>query len=211
MKYLKLKQAVLGLFITSAFGACSTSEDAKPTPSIVTQTVTNLPADPTMNISTGQPQAPTGKFTLFSLKDNKIVSNLDSASTKWDIGFRGTTIIVNGGAVRTGQGGAAIATGLFEEIKNIAVNQVFNTDQSATALAIPTGSGLGWYNYNPANNWISPIAGKILLIRTAEGKFAKVEILSYYKDAPTTPSPTATARYFTFRYVYQANGTKKFE
>ncbi len=190
-------------------GACKKKEEAKPA-ILEVQIVSNLPADPTSNPSTGQPQPASGKFTLYSLRENTIVPNTDSTTNKWDIGFRGTTIIVNGGAIRAGQGGAFIFTGLFEDLKEIDANQTFSTDQSPTQLAIPTGSGNGWYNYNPQQNWISPIPGRVLVIRTGDGKFAKVEVLSYYKDAPTEPSFTAQARYYTFRYVYQPNGSKKF-
>ncbi|TAF98812.1 MAG: hypothetical protein EAZ44_10960 [Cytophagia bacterium] len=191
--------------------ACNKKND-EPTanPTLQTQTVSNLAADPTTNTGTGQPQPATGKFTLYSLANKAIVPNTDSTTNKWDIGFRGTTIIVNGGTIRTGQGGAYIFTGLFDELTTIPANQVFNTDQSTTQLAIATGSGMGWYNYNPAQNWISPIAGKILVIRTGDGKFAKVEILNYYRDSPSSPSPSAISRYYSFRYVYQPNGSLSF-
>jgi hypothetical protein len=191
------------LSLTTFLASCQKEEEQPaPAPTLEVRLTNNLPADATTPY--------TGKFTLYSLKDKAIVANADSASNKWDIGFRGTTIIVNGGAIRTGEGGAYIHTGLFEELKEIATAQTFNTDASATQLAIPTGSNNGWYNYNPANNWISPLAGKILVIRTGEGKFAKVEILSYYQDSPTTPSPTAKARYYSFRYVYQPDGSRTF-
>jgi hypothetical protein len=206
---ISLSVAVLAasFLFTSCKDETSTVEPAK---TLETKTVSNLAADPTVNAGTGQPQAATGKFTLFSFKNNAVVENKDSASNLWDIGFRGTTIIVNGGAIRSGQGGAYVYTGLFTDLKEVPANQVFSTDESSTALAITTGSGKGWYNYDGSNNWISPIAGKILVVRTGDGKYAKVEILSYYKDAPTTVSATAVARYFTFRYAYQSNGSKTF-
>lgn len=210
MNKLHFNFAIVAFATSFLFSSCSKDETVAPEKPLVAQTVRNLAADATINPTTGQPQAPTGKFTLFSFATNAVVANADSASTKWDIGFRGTTMIVNGGAVRKGQGGAYIFTGLFDELKEISATQAFATDETATALAITTGSGKGWYNYDAPNNWISPIAGKVLVIKTGDGKFAKVEILSYYKDAPAVPSPTAIARYFTFRYIYQANGSKKF-
>jgi hypothetical protein len=210
MNKLSLNFAMVALAASFLFSSCSKDETATPTQPLVAQTVKNLVADATVNATTGQPQAPTGKFTLFSFATNSVIANTDSATTKWDIGFRGTSIIINGGAVRIGQGGAYIHTGLFENLTEIPTTQTFNTDQTATNLAIPTGAGSGWYNYNAATNWISPIAGKVLVIRTGDGKFAKVEILSYYKDAPATPSPTAIARHYTFRYVYQKGGGRKF-
>lgn len=190
--------------------ACGNDENPQPVLPLEAVSVTNLAADPMTNSGTGQPPSATGKFTLFSLRDNAIVANSDSATNKWDIGFRATTIIINGGAIRSGQGGAYIFTGLFDDLVEIPESQVFNTDESITELAIPTGSGNGWFNYNFATNWISPIAGRVLVIRTGDGKYAKVEILSYYKDAPQSPDPAAVSRHYTFKYIYQPNGSKKF-
>ena len=58
---------------------------------------------------------------------------------------------------------------------------------------------------------ITPIAGVTLVIRTADGKYAKMQIISYYKDAPQLIDPNGQTRMYTFRYVYQPNGTKKFQ
>ncbi|MBK7652567.1 MAG: HmuY family protein [Flammeovirgaceae bacterium] len=72
-----------------------------------------------------------------------------------------------------------------------------------TNLAIHTGSGKGWYTYDGAGMVNKPTAGKIILVKTSENRYAKMEILSYYKDAPANPTFNNTARYYTFRYVYQ--------
>jgi hypothetical protein len=53
---------------------------------------------------------------------------------------------------------------------------------------------------------IMPIIGRTILVKTAEGKFAKVGIISYYKGAPEEV-PTEESSYFTFRYaIADANG-----
>lgn len=203
------------LLTTSAALMVACDKDGNPT---VTQpvrsaTVRNLPADPTTGVdpTTGQPLGTTGKFTLVNLRDSAIVANTDSATNQWDVGFRGTTLIVNGGAIRTGQGGAYIHTGTFEELTTVPTSATFAQDQSATNLAIPTGSGRGWYNYNQPANLITPIPGRVLVIRTGDGKYAKMEILSYYEGAPAQPNATIhQQRYYTFRYVYQPNGSTQF-
>jgi hypothetical protein len=63
---------------------------------------------------------------------------------------------------------------------------------------------------------LTAIPGRLLVIKTASGKYAKVEILNYYKGN-TTPLTTASdsikiynSRYYSFRYTYQADGTKTF-
>ncbi|XAZ82140.1 HmuY family protein (plasmid) [Fibrella sp. ES10-3-2-2] len=190
--------------------ACSKDQTTTVVP-VVAQTVKNLPADPAtgVNPTTGQAIGTTGKFTLYSLADNKTVANADSASTKWDIGFRGTTLIVNGGAIRAGKGGAYVQTGTFEALTTVPTSTTFAQDQSPTSLAITTGSGNGWYNYNSATNVIAPIPGRVLVIRTGDGKYAKLEILSYYQNAPATPDASSVQRYYTFRYVYQPDGSMK--
>ncbi|MGK0356595.1 MAG: hypothetical protein ACJATY_002244 [Spirosomataceae bacterium] len=85
------------------------------------------------------------------------------------------------------------------------------TADSDESLAVPTGSGNGWYNYNPQNNEVLPIAGKVLFIKTADGKFAKMEILGYYKDMPAIIDRSSQSRYYTFRYAYQPDGSRTFE
>ena len=188
--------------------SCSKDETAKIVP-VETKTFKNLAAAPTVNATTGQPQAPTSKFTLFSLRTGEVIANTDSTTDKWDLGFRGTTIIVNGGAIRTGKGGVFLFTGLFDELKEVPTTAVFAVDESTTKLAITPASGQGWYNYNAALNVISPIPGRVLVLRTGDGKFAKVEILSYYKDAPAMIDQNSVGRHYTFRYVVQLDGSTK--
>jgi hypothetical protein len=153
---------------------------------------------------------------LYSLETNKIIDNNDSVSSKWDIGFRGTTIITNGGTSGPGNGAAFIYVGVFSDLKQISVDSIFKTDNAPTSYAITTGSGNGWYSYNGATQLITPIPGRVLVIRTANGKFAKLEILNYYKGG-VTPDATASdndklmkQRYYTFRFTYQSNGNKQF-
>jgi hypothetical protein len=50
-------------------------------------------------------------------------------------------------------------------------------------------------------NIISPIPGKVLVIRTRDGRYAKVEILSYYENQDTA----ASGRFYTFNYAYNPN------
>jgi hypothetical protein len=143
-------------------------------------------------------------FVFFSLETQAVVSE----SQDWDIAFKGTTIRVNNSKnVR-----AALANGIFEEVKEVPATAQFATD-TPTTFAIPTGSGTGWYNYNSATFTVTPIPGRILLFKTSKGNYVKMEILSYYRGNPPVaqinPMTTPSAHY-TFRYVLQPNGTQKF-
>ena len=201
--FLKLSLLTLVLFITS----CN-NDDNNATPVAETKTVTNLYAPQTG----GQGQAVGGEFTKFSFSENAIVT-----TDNWDIAFRGTTIIVNGGAKigitdepeRTGTGAVSIVSGTFASVTTFPLAATFAQDGAST-YAIPTGSGNGWYSYNSSTNIISPIAGKVFVVKTHDGKYAKFEILSYYQNAPATPDVTSVARYYTFNFAYQANSTTTF-
>lgn len=203
-------QFVIIACVGITFFACTKEDNPVVLQPLTATTVKSLAADPTtgVNPTTGQPLGTTGKFTLFSFKENKQIANADSATNKWDVGFRGTIIIVNGGAIRSGQGGAYVHTGTFEELTTVPASATFVQDQSSTQLAITALSGKGWYNYNPATNVIAPIPGKVLIIRTGGGKYAKMEILSYYQNAPVAPDQNSVQRYYTFRYVYQSDGSQ---
>ncbi len=178
-----------------------------PTDAATLQTVTvkNLPANPDEVVNTQS-----GHYTFFSFKNNAIVPLSDSASTKWDIGFNSTTIIANSGTSGPGAAAAQVYTGLFDDL-SIAPTTGYKTDNKTASPpnAIPSGSGNGWYNYNSDTHVISAIPGRVLLFQTADKKYAKVEIISYYKDMPANPSSSDAGRYYTFRYSYQDDGTTK--
>jgi hypothetical protein len=203
-KFLKLSLFAVVLFTAS----CSSDDDTPEVVVLETKTVSNLTAPQTG----GQGQTVGGPFTKFSFSENAIVTDAN-----WDIAFRGTTIIVNGGTLigiadepaRTGTGAVSIVSGTLNAITTIPVATTFAQDAALT-YAIPTGSGNGWYSYNQTTNIISPIAGKIFIVKTHDGKYAKFEILSYYKDAPVTPDATSVGRYFTFKFVYQGSNSASF-
>jgi hypothetical protein len=180
-------------------------------------TVQNLPGDTILGINptSGQPYG-SGMFKFFSLETGQLIANTDSATTKWDVAFRGTTILTNSGTSGPGVGGAYVQVGLFGEVTKVATDSTFRTDAAAPNYAITARSNKGWYVYDGANNLVTPIPGRVLMIRTASGKYAKVEIMNYYKGGVTPPINTPDAvkireqRYYNFRYTYQASGSMTF-
>ena len=75
------------------------------------------------------------RFTLVSLQNRTIVPNSDSATTKWDIGFRKTTIIVNGGKIRTGAGGLLRLTSQsYDALKEAPASGYRTEDRKSTRL-----------------------------------------------------------------------------
>jgi len=215
---MNLRKIAMGLGLCIALVACSKEEETIVVPvSVSTRTVNDLAADTVTGLGAdGRPQS-AGTTTYYSLVDNKIIASTDAASTKWDIAFSSTKILVNSGTSGPGLGGAFVFKGLFDDLKTISTDSSFATDNaSAASYAIPLGSGKAWYTYDGLTTLVSPIAGRVLVIRTANGKYAKIEILNYYKGGVTLASTASVndklfkQRYYTFRYTYQANGSKVF-
>ncbi len=179
-------------------------------------TVKNLPADTIVGTTAqGQPVG-ANKYSFFSLETNTWVPNSDSATTKWDLAFAGTIIRVNNTSSGPGNGGAFVQIANFSNVSVVSNDSTFRIDNHPVSYAITRGSGRAWYNYDGVNVLLTPIAGRTLIIRTANGKYAKVEILNYYKGGVTLPTTasdfdkTYKQRYYTFRYTFQANGSKNF-
>ena len=197
-----IKFLTIALAMTSFVACDNDSDDLLP---VVSITVEDIYAPQ----EGGQGQPISGAFTKF---DFDLGMETDS-ETDWDIAFRATDIIVNGGMSmgttdepdRTGDAGAYIVTGTMADVTEVDVNLF--TQDSSSGYAIMSGSGNGWYTYSgPPTYLITPTAGKILVFKTADGKYAKVEILSYYQGAPENPDAfTDPSRYYTFNYVYQPN------
>jgi hypothetical protein len=182
--------------------SCKKDNDIQPDP---------VPIQLEVQIVNSLPPAENDKEPVyFSIEQGKAVPASDSNTNKWDIAFLRTTILINSGTSGPGLGAAQVLTGIFEEIKN-APTSGYAVDNAPTSYAIPTGSGNGWYNYNPVLNIITPIAGRVIVLKTASGKYAKLEMLSYYKGAPANPTAADIPRHYSFRYVYQPDGSTKLE
>jgi hypothetical protein len=127
----------------------------------------------------------TGKPVYYNLEKGTAVDEADTAKTSWDLSFQRTAITLQ--ATASGQ---LLENSDFEKIEHApSAGYTFGKG------AIPMGSGKSWYLYNMDNHTVSPIPGKVILIRTASGKYYKLIIDSYYKAGQDGPSG-----YYTFRY-----------
>jgi hypothetical protein len=203
MKTNLIKLSIVVLFIS--FTSCSNDDDkSSGTTTLETKMYSNLYAPQTG----GQGQPTAGEFAKFSFADDAIVT-----SENWDIAFRGTTLIVNGGTeigltdepTRTGIAAISTLSSTFDNVTTIPAATTFAQDEAGIyAFAEP------WYDYNSTTHIISPVAGRVYVVKTHNGKYAKFEILSYYQDAPANPDMTSPSRYFTFKYVYQSESETNF-
>lgn len=201
----KIKLSVLSLAIL-VVGLVSCKKDKiEPTP------------DPTPSISKTDSLEvqfnSAGSFTLYNFKNGEKVANSDSASTKWDIGFKYVDIIVNSNSSGPGAAGAITqkvdpSKGMTFDLLEKAPATGYAYDTTSTKRAISVDKNLGWYNYNPTTHAFSPKADRFFILKTADGKYVKMEILKV--DYLSFNGPTPVTLKYKFRYTYQPDGSVNF-
>lgn len=184
--------------------ACSEEDEPTPTETLEANTVEDLVADV---------EVTNGHYTFYNLSEGSIMPLSDSASTQWDIAFRRTSVIINGGNAGPGQGAAQVVDGTLEDIIE-APAEGYEAEVPGT-----------WYNYTGQQEEDSPtpshavltIPGKVIVLKTADGNYAKLEVISYYEGNPDTTTEEfyslmtrPSSGYYTFRYVVQTNGSRAF-
>lgn len=177
------------------------------------------------------------RFTLIDLDAGTVVlrsdeeDRSDSLSTVWDIGLRGTEVIVNGGTSGPGDAAAQLVVGTFDALLEAPADgyrvdgtaecptvQTQNGPQPGPSRAVCDGSGNGWYTYNPfpgnQGGYITPTAGRTLVVRNAESQtYSKLQFVSYYQGNPdpATITQASPGRYYTIRFATQPDGSRSFE
>jgi len=205
----KIKLLSLALLLSVFVIACS-DDDKNPT-----DPTKNL-IEPTeiLNLATFNPEAG-DTLVYFSLRENKVIDPSKANTADWDVLLHRTNIYVNQGFRGPGNGGAFVLRNTdFETLEELPADSALYQEISAVDRAIPTGSGKGWYNYDFAKMIVTPIPGVVLAIRTADGRYAKLKILSYYggypNNIPDDPYQRED-RVYSFRFAFQPNGTKSFK
>ena len=217
----KIKTTLFLSMLTIAIGFTACTKDS-PKPTIITATITELDATAEC-VSTQFGLVCTGPFTKFSFSEGGEVQG-----DNWDIAFRNSKIIVNGGTdsdtsqpSRTGDAAAYRIDGLMDQITSVNLALLKQDGDNAgmfgtTAIIDDQGQvfppavePLGWSLYNndiPQAPILEPLAGKIFVFRTHDNKYAKVEILNFYDN----PMTNTYGGFYTFNYVYQADETTTF-
>lgn len=120
----------------------------------------------------------------------------------WDLAFRRHAIRTNGGD--TNPAGQSALLGIEDEdfiaVTHVPKNVAFVSDNRAKKRLHATNPVVEkWYHYSYTTNILAP-KSVVYIVRTQDGKYAKMRILSYYcKDQ--------VAGCLTFEYVYQGDGS----
>ena len=146
-------------------------------------------------------------WAYFSFATGDVVAVEDAENSEaWDIGFQRTQVKLNGGISGPGMGSAVMLTETTFEAVTEAPADGYKADTEDT-LAIVPQSEKGWYIYTgPPTHWILPLEDRVFVIKAADGTFAKVQFVGYYKDNENKQD----SGFVTFEYVHQPDGSSNF-
>ena len=142
------------------------------------------------------------EYVYFNLQSGKVVKIHDPSSLKWDLAFRRSKVITNGGASsKLGKAGLIdLGTVEFDKVTEVPKdNYVLDintrTDTENPAILKP-------YNYNYLTHKLKA-KKNVYAARTADSKFAKFQFLDFYCDNKEVGC-------IKIRFVYQGNGSNSF-
>lgn len=119
----------------------------------------------------------------------------DPGPLEWDLAFRRNEIAVNGGPGFEGRGGARRIAGTSLDSLGALPEDGYLLASASRDSANPTFDD--WYDYSFTSHLLTP-RPHAYAVRTADGRYAAMEILGYY-------CPGARSGCVTFRYVYRGD------
>lgn len=144
----------------------------------------------------------------------------------------------NLGKGNTAVGGILIKTEAFNDVINIPADSEFKTEGNliGTDDYGDFGEGTGWYLYDFSGNIVrngteenqhiaytlyneltlkngTIVSPRTIIVKTAKGHYAKIKMISCYKDlyTPELWKKSSPKMYFTFEYLMVPKGSTKFE
>lgn len=124
-----------------------------------------------------------------------------AASRDWDLAARRYRLIVNGGEQFGGRAGAvSLGSVPFDSVRRVPSEGYVGTRRDPGGE--PEHPVLdGWYRYDFFSHMLLS-RGRVFAVRTADGRYAKVAVVSYYCPGPEPGC-------LTLRYSYQGDGSRR--
>lgn len=142
------------------------------------------------------------EYVYFNLRSGKVVKIHDPSSLEWDLAFRRSKVITNGGASsKLGKAGlidlGAVEFDKVAEVPtdNYVLDVSTRTDTENPVILKP-------YNYNYLTHKLKA-KKNVYAARTSDGKYAKFQFLDFYCDNKEVGC-------VTIRFVCQGNGSNSF-
>ena len=138
-----------------------------------------------------------GAWVYFDLQGGAIVDG--TVDPEWDIAFQRFHVITNGGVGYPGGAGAVAIAAPFDSVLEAPATGYESTEGALTDA--PANPALArWYSYGFFSHTLEP-RPETYVIRTRDGRFGKLAVLSYY-------CPEAVPGCFTFEYAFRPDGAR---
>lgn len=134
-------------------------------------------------------------WQFFSFARGSVV--VDPRPFDWDLAFRRFEVIVNGGDALSGMGGVMVVEGPAGDSLDVLPEDGYEGTVVVAGDSLVASLG-DWYDYSMLTHLLSP-RPRTFLVRTADGRYAKLRFESYY-------CPGAQPGCVTFEYWYQGAG-----
>jgi hypothetical protein len=192
----------------------------------VSTVIYDLAGDTDASVADGVEGKQRRPFKSFYFKLGTKLQSWDSTaanrqSNSWDLAFTdvyNALVYVNDGSNVNGPGYGGAGKGLITVIDSPYTK--VTVAPSATEMGennlkfvgwdgYPQAYNAGWYFYSLNTHLAIPIKNRTFVLLTAEGKYAKLELINVYQGNP--PAVTDLywpAPYFTFRYFVQEDGSR---
>jgi hypothetical protein len=145
-------------------------------------------------------------WMYFDFSQGSVVGVQDLKTDNWDLALQRHVIRTNGGDTNpAGQAGIlAIEAQTLADVNQVPSDTALVSDvRTKKRLHAYNPELHKWYHYSYTNNVLSP-KPIVYVVRTQDGKYAKMRILSYY-------CKNDVAGCMTFEYVYQGDGSTNLE
>ena len=145
-------------------------------------------------------------WMYFDFSQGSVVGVQNLKTDDWDLAFQRHVIRTNGGDTNpAGQAGLiAVEAQTLADVSQVPSDTAFVSDvRTKKRLHAYNPEIHKWYTYNYTNNVLFP-KQVVYVVRTQDGKYAKMRILSSY-------CKNDVAGCMTFEYVYQGDGSPNLE
>ena len=141
-------------------------------------------------------------WVYFDFSRGEVVNIHDKTSLEWDLAFRRSKVISNGGATnKFGKAGLIDLGSLnFDQVVDVPLDNYIPDMATRTETENPIL--LKWYRYNYLTHKLSA-KPNTYAVRTANSKYVKVKFLDFYCANKETGC-------IKMQYVYQNNGSNQF-
>ncbi len=141
-------------------------------------------------------------WVYFDFSRGEVVDIHDKTSLEWDLAFRRSKVVSNGGATnKFGKAGLINLGALnFDQVVDVPLENYVPDIATKTETENPIL--LKWYSYNYLTHKLSA-KPNTYAVKTANNKYAKVKFLDFYCANKETGC-------IKMQYVYQGNGSNQF-